>query len=243
MGATFAYFTASTQTSGSAEATVTTTKLQGATITFNSAESKFELLKYPGGLAVYGAKATIAKQEMSDPNDYEATFNLKIDYTNETDTDLTWDLYMVESEYAKLDEEETTTCKLHQKGEGNETQFWYADIDDSEENTESCDAAAITTKITSELTGKKIASGKLKKNTQSGQGHITKDTLQDVDGEQTDGDLNNRKINTSSPSTKYYYIVIKYPNSGEDQSPTDAGKTISATLSIDGDVSSTLYKG
>ena len=55
VGATFAYFTASTTASGTADATVTTSKQDGATITFTGTESKLELLDYPGGLAVYGA--------------------------------------------------------------------------------------------------------------------------------------------------------------------------------------------
>ena len=86
---TFAYFTATTTKEGTDPTTnVTTNKLDGATITFESAASKFNMLNYPGGLGVFGAKASIAKTEDGDENDYQATFNLKIDYTNQTKTEL-----------------------------------------------------------------------------------------------------------------------------------------------------------
>ena len=148
MGATFAYFTASTQTSGSATSTVETTELKGATIKFTREASKFELLNYPGGIAVYGAQASIEKQDNGDDNDYEATFNLKIDYTNETSTPLDWELWMVESQVDNLNASTTTTCTLRQKGEGATTQFWYSDAADSaDDNTQSCDAAANNDKI------------------------------------------------------------------------------------------------
>ncbi len=240
VGATFAYFTASTQTSGSATSTVETTELKGATIKFTSEASKFELLNYPGGLAVYGAKATIEKQQPDDENDYEATFNLKIDYTNQTNTDLDWELYMVESAYDGLDTAQTTTCTLRQKGDGAETQFWYSDASDAgTDNTASCKAETLVGKLTGTMGGTKIAHGKLNASTPSGT--ITKNDLDSETNFQDSGDLEGRKINTSTTKSKYYYIVVKYPNSGEDQSPTDAGKTISATLSIDGEVASTIY--
>ena len=244
VGATFAYFTASTTKEGTdPTTTVKTTELKGATVTFEGASSKFEMLNYPGGLAVYGAKATIAKTEdASDKNDYEATFNLKIDYTNETSTQLDWELWMVESEYDDLKAQETTTCELHQKGIGSETQFWYSDKSEGDDNTQSCDAEAITTKLQTTLTGTKLAHGKLEANQKSNAGHITKSDLDSSTNFADDGDLAKRKINTSDKKAKYYYLVIKYPNSGSDQSPTDAGKTISATLSIDGDVASTVYQ-
>ena len=244
MGATFAYFTASTTTTGETEATIETTKLQGATIQFTSEDSKFELLKYPGGIAVYGSKATIAKQEMSDPNDYQATFNLKIDYTNNTGTDMDWELYMVESQVDDLDPKNTTTCKFRQQKNDvtGETQYWYSDDESTPvESDEGCKATAIINKISTTLHGTKIASGKLLNGKDTEQ-HITKDT-ETEEYTKGDGTLEDRVINTNNKQSKYYYLVVKYPNQNKNQSTTDAGKTFSVKLSIDGKPASTVYQG
>ncbi len=243
VGATFAYFTATANPSGSAEATVTTNKLDGANVTFAS-EGKLQMLDYPGGLAVYGAKATIEKQQAEDQNHYQATFNLKITYTNPTGTDLDWTLYMVESKYDNLDASEITTCKLRNKINENELQLWYSDSDSGDPTEDAgCKGEVITTKLTQELNAKTIASGKLLKN-QLVDKEITKDTSTDDSGEYQKGegaDLEGRAINTSDKTDKYYYLVVKYPNKNENQSPTDEKKEIKVSLSIDGTVNLSLY--
>ena len=241
VGATFAYFTATATTNNSTEANVTTTKdLGGATVTFTGTEKKLELLDYPGGLAVYGAKATIKKTDPRDANDYQATFGLKISYINQTSTDLEWDLYMVAQEYDGLDADNATTCKLQQKQVGSEVQFWYADQSDPEDDTtQTCNGEGIATALDG-LGATKIASGKLKMK-QNDSKEITQDNLvEEADGTQHDGVLSKRMINTKSASDKYYYLVVKYPNSDAPQAD-DEGKQISVTLSIDGDIQSTLY--
>ena len=242
VGATFAYFTAATTASGETSAEVETSKLVGATVTFAS-DNEFERLDYPGGLAVYGAKATIAKKpEESSSNDYQATFNLQITYTNQTQTDLTWELYVTDTEYDELDAAETTSCELKQYSVEGETQFWYADNTESDtDNTKSCTGTNISTKL-SQISAKKIASGKLLKN-QSEAKTITKDTPSGVDGEYVKGDgadLSNRLINTKNKPNKYYYLVVKYPNDGTDQSE-DAGNPITVKLSIEGPAQVSLY--
>ncbi len=90
------------------------------------------------------------------------------------------------------------------------------------------------------MSGTKLASGKLKAN-KDGDGEITKDTVGD-EFTAENGDLEQRKINTSDKQSKYYYLVVKYPNSNTPQSETDMAKQIKVTLSIDGKPASTVYQ-
>ncbi len=239
VGATFAYFTASTQTTNTGNsANVTTNELNGATITFNGTASKFEKLDYPGGIGVYGAKAEIAKQVEGDKNDYQATFNLKIEYSNNTSTPLDWELWMVSKEDSDLNAEDNTICELQQKMEGNTTKFWYSDKDaGNDKDTTSCSGSAIIERLQNTLSGTKIASGKLKASTSA---TIDKNTSgEEID--EHDSDLQKRVINTKDLKTKYYYLVVKYPNTGKDQTSTDKAQTISVTLKLDGTPASELY--
>lgn len=207
------------------------------------------MLDYPGGLGVFGAKASIAKTKTDDTHDYQATYDLKITYTNETETDLNWELYVVDGIYDELNAQETTICKLQQKQSENKTLFWYSDGSGSDltnENGAGCSGSAITTYLTGTLNGKKLASGKFLKATSGGSTErtITKSTESD-EGEldtQTDRYLDNRKIDTSADGTKekYYYLIVKYPNNG-DQTATDQKKNITAKLEIDGNPTVTLY--
>ena len=233
VGATFAYFTATTSTSGSVSTEVTTSKVEGATVSFISTDSKFERLDYPGGLAVYGAKATIAKKDADANIDYEATFSLKIEYTNQTSTPLDWELYMTKTKDDELKAAEASICELKQNQDGTQMQFWYADHSQSDsDNTQSCSGSAIQTKLEA-LSATKIASGQLKANTESGE--ITKDDEDTEEYKKGDGedDLSDRKIDTKTTPDKYYYLVVKYPNTGTDQTEPEK-KTISISLLIDG---------
>ncbi len=247
VGATFAYFTATATPQGEgagSKADITTAKLDGANVTFEGG-NQLEMLTYPGGLAVYEGKATIEKQKPEDTNHYEATFNLKIEYINETDTDLTWELYMVAQEYEGLNAAEETTCELKQKQVGSQVQLWYADKNDDDADPSSdsgCDGEAITQAI-NKLNPTKIASGKFLKQ-KSIKTTIDKTTLTqpEISGgtQEDEGNLENRKINTQDTKTKYYYLVVKYPNDGNQSN--DVGKKISAKLSIDGDIQLSLHK-
>ncbi len=242
VGATFAYFTATTKTDGEgASASITTSNLGGTNFNFNSAASHYELLNYPGGLGIYGATAELKKAEsVSDTNDYEATFDLKITYTNKTNTDLDWELYVVDDEVT-LDSGEfaaTTTCELKSApGEAGKTKYWYADTTDAETDDQRCDAEAIKNKVTSDLHGEMIAHGQFPNVlTNSGEGTIDKNTEQGNLLTDATNNLGNRKLYTKSAegkaSKKTYYLVVKYPNKG-DQS-TDAGAKISVNLAVDG---------
>ncbi len=256
MGATFAYFTATSTTAGDAPSTsVNTTEVKGATITFAGEEERFELLSYPGGIGVYGAKASIAKTNEDDvSHEYQATFNLKIEYINKTQTDLEWELYMVEeANKVELNAEETTICKLIEKKDdaSGETRFWYSDIATEGENEatdKGCSASAITSKLAG-MGSTKIASGKLlhyeeeRDQSNDGKRTITKDTATDETGEynKDDGELSKRVINTKDKKAKYYYLVVKYPNENKPQT-NDQNKLIQVNLSLDGKPAATLYE-
>ncbi len=268
VGATFAYFTASTKAEdvGGNSANVTTNKLDGATLTFKETGEVLDMLDYPGGLGIYGATATIAKQDDNgdDSNNYQATFDLEITYTNLTGTDLEWELWMLNK---KIDElpfsseggfESITKCERKEQTDGTKTYYWYADADDlgiNYQSQEQCDAENIKAEVKTNG-GTLIAYGKFK-NGQSGQ-KITKAT-QNTDGtiqfnedesSQQDEDkklikknqLGDRTLNTVDTQSKVYYLVVKYPNKDTDQSSADAGKTIQVKLEVDADTAnSTIY--
>ena len=259
VGATFAYFTASTTTTGSGNSTnVTTNKFDGATLTFKEAGKVFDMLDYPGGLGIYGATATIAKQDDNgdDPNNYKATFDLEITYTNLTGTDLEWELWMLSKKIEELPFEgeeggfaKITKCERKEKTNGTTTYYWYADHEDSSEDYTSgqCDAENIKDEVT-EQGGTLIAHGKFK----SGQSDKKIDKTTQTTEEEiqfgvedpnsiTKNQLGDRTLNTVDTQSKVYYLVVKYPNSG-DQSENDAGKTIKVGLAVNADTAnSTIY--
>ena len=138
---------------------------------------------------------------------------------------------MVESKYSDLNPADTTICELQQQPVGTETHFWYADKGDS--SGKGCSGSAITDKLTQPkdtgLGGQKIASGILKKAEDTGNpttGSITSAT----EGPEYSKivDLSQRTINTTTGhDTKYYYLLVKYPNeSSTDQSKTDVKKRL-----------------
>ena len=247
VGATFAYFTAKTTSDGEgASGRVTTANIGGATVTFTGEASKFELLDYPGGLGVYGSSATISKTKSeNDNNNYSATYNLQIDYINETGTELDWELYVVDGSIKDdLSADKTTICKLQENKENGDTRYWYADgtgVSESQ-NNDSCTGSALINKITTTLNGKKLATGKLLSGKNENK-TITKDTKSsELSLEEEDSNLSNRTLSTNGTNQKYYYLIVKYPNDKQkDQSLTDAGKQITVTLSLEeGSVQSTV---
>ncbi len=264
VGATFAYFTATTATEGTGNtATVKTTDLKGAKLTFTNATEVLNMLDYPGGLGIYGATAKIEKEEAgSDTNNYKATFDLEITYTNQTGTDLEWELWMMPKEIKDLDFEEhggieaVTTCERKSESVEGNTYFWYADKDDHGTYTEQdrCDAKAIQEAVKSNE-GQLIAYGKLPSKSLEQDQKITKSTTkEDGDGaiqyEETEetlqsdplkeqkvaikaNQLGERELSTKEElSSKVYYLVVKYPNENSNQSSDDAGKDIKVNLNV-----------
>ena len=240
VGATFAYFTASSTAEGEgSEVKGTTNKVMGAKITFNNSDKILDKLDYPGGLGIFGATASIAKNDNGDTNDYDTTFDMKITYTNTTETDLDWELWVIDNKIGELDDfqdgglEEVTTCELKKKVDGATTYFWYADADDGDEYTgeQRCDAEAIKNAVT-KASGQQVASGTLK----HGPSEQTVDATSVTE-------LGDRKLDTSAGgvNSKMYYLVVKYPNKEQSQNE-DFGDTINVKLGIDEtSVESTLH--
>lgn len=128
IGATFAYFTAQVTSSGaSASQDVTTVTLGGTTLTFESAAKNFSYLNYPGGLGVIGSNVVFKKEATSgkpDSNTYMATYDLELNVTNPTKTDMKWALYVYDQ--SDIEESLDPGCVVQSQADaaGN-TYFWY----------------------------------------------------------------------------------------------------------------------
>ncbi len=243
IGATFAYFTTTVNSDnvsgGSTEGT--TAKLSGTTLTFQkNTQQTHEYLQYPGGLAVFGTKAEFKKDDNGDTNDYVATFDLEIEYTNPTSTTLHYTLYMLENAPSEADLD--PACELitqtGQNVDGKEATFlWYGNEgDDGSEGPEGKECTFGANALAAFGSATTVASGDL-----TGSGKIDRDT--EVGGEDNkieSGDrvdqnpLKGRQLDTrvGGTSTKYYYLVVDYPNENKDQSADATGGTISVSLKI-----------
>lgn len=119
VGATFAYFTASTNPDGSGGTdTVNTTTvgdidLEMAPVTVSND------LKYPGGFLVVGASVTATDSDTA--NDFDLTYQLNGTISNGTGTELTWTLYEVASQVATP----VTGCTVNEVKVGTETRYNY----------------------------------------------------------------------------------------------------------------------
>ena len=126
-------------------------------------------------------------------------------------------------------------CQLQSKvdPESKKTMLWYGTADDEESQ---CD---FPTKIEMFKLENAIASGTLT----AGNGDSSEKTINSktvLGSEIISGDrleenpLKGRQLDTSSTPIKYYYLVVEYPNEG-DQSDDAKGGQISVTLTIEKD--------
>lgn len=119
VGATFAYFTATTNPDGNGGTdTVNTTTvgdidLEMAPVTVSND------LKYPGGFLVVGASVTATDSDTT--NDFDLTYQLNGTISNGTATELTWTLYEVASQVATP----VTGCTVNEVQVGEETRYNY----------------------------------------------------------------------------------------------------------------------
>ncbi len=230
IGATFAYFTTTINKDSVAGGNTSgTTATVGNTVfTFNAIEDSYTKLEYPGGLAVFGATATVKNEDATDT--YEATYNLQIKYTNPTGTDLTWDLYELDNTVTGLD---SANCTLLHKEESDGVHLWYGSDGDGNTNTDAvCRYADEETKFPA---ANKVSSGTLKAN-QAVETTITSASSDDEITEATKSKLDGKTVDTKTNSSKHYYLVVKYPNEQSNQAEPesgDAGKTISVKLVVD----------
>lgn len=120
VGATFAYFTASTNlTNGGQTSTATTSQLSDVGLSV-TADLSYESMAYPGGFSVVGVKAETSKGA-TDTHNYRISYNVDMEFTNETGTALTWTLYEKSSQLTNAD-----SCTLQENNEtAGETHYWY----------------------------------------------------------------------------------------------------------------------
>ncbi len=258
VGATFAYFTATTTPSTeSGVGNVTTAKTDNTKFTFNGSDVDYKYLNYPGGLALIGAHAAFEKTTTDTDKNYKATYDLEIKYKNETGTDLIWALYVVEDD--NIDAADPS-CNLivDTVSSPTEVRYWYADsTDNAQSENKNCTLkGAELTDLTSQVP---IAYGFLRKQTSdvektvSDVGSGAQDELSmGVDkfisthaeeqheiynpaGAETNP-LENRELKTTDASgskDKYYYLVVQYPNNDkQDQTTSDKNKAIQVSLGI-----------
>ena len=98
VGATFAYFTATTTPNGNGGNTTATTTTVGNVDLTMAASTTTNDLKYPGGYLVVGASVTAKDTDTA--NDFNVTYTVNGKITNNTTTALTYDLYEVSSTVA-----------------------------------------------------------------------------------------------------------------------------------------------
>ena len=239
VGATFAYFTATNtaeEVGGAGTGEVNTTKLGNTTFTFEGKSLTNSYLDYPGGLAVFGSKANFEK-DSEDGNKYNLTFDLDISYINNTDTDLYWALYMTAGDALEADLD--PKCKLIADVKDTETHYWYADTNVAEGNAgKSCTLNASQKEIlsgTTMIAYGKFSSGQTALKSISGEsvsqgkvseGNETSPTI--CDGELCNpsgasNPLNGRTLDSEETKSKYYYLVVQYPNKDQEQQQGDGG--------------------
>ncbi len=209
---------------------------------------------------MFGAKAEFAKTDtMTDTNDYDLTFDLEINYINETSDNLLWALYMVEGDGLEADLD--PDCKLVSDVVGNETHYWYNDTgtkDEEEDETPTSCTLSSSQKETLQSTTM-IGYGYLKAN-QSQNAVINKETATQTGnpsgttvgnvtaelyntGDETNNPLKGRTLNTEDTKSKYYYLVVQYPNENSKQNEDEGSKTINVSLKVStGSAAATLRK-
>ncbi|MCM1053710.1 MAG: hypothetical protein NC483_07040 [Ruminococcus sp.] len=125
VGATFAYFTATTQVggegTGSGVADVSTATVSGARLELSPSDT-VTYLAYPGGFAYASAMFQSVKVDgEKDPNEYAISYKVNLRFSNNTkQTNLSWKLYKSTEKF-----ENQKTCELETTAYGTETRFYY----------------------------------------------------------------------------------------------------------------------
>ncbi len=201
VGATFAYFTASTAPSGDGSTgTVNTATVGNVTLEIAN-QTHDEQMEYPGGKAVVAFSVTPTKGG-GDSNNYNVTYNVTgtIDTTAlaESASTLTYKLYRVDSTTAASISDPVQSCvpikdTTTQPGT---THYYY-------------NSCAFDSKI---LGGEEVDSGTISNHSAVTQ--VKTDNLE----------------TSATGTTYYYYLVVDYPNVNSDKQNTDQGKSIKISL-------------
>lgn len=208
VGATFAYFTATTAAQGSAGTTDVQTTAEVKAVKFEKAQlAGRTYLAYPGGISHFGTQLIISKSaDDNSGKEYGVSYNLKLSYTNNTKTAIKYTVYETTSEVA-FDAGCTMTPDTS-AGNG-ETRYYYTCTKTAEDI-----AAAFGTTV--------LSSGELAADTAT-----NTDIAIDNSGSPFTVDTTG-----TTAINKYYYVVLEYNNANESQSD-DMGKTVSVTLDTD----------
>lgn len=203
VGATFAYFTATTTADGTGAGTsdVGTAKVSGVNLDYEPIENGIKKLEYPGGFAYAGIKLGLTKQDATDTKNYTVSYKVKMEFKNTTETELTWTLYRAAS---ATEITNNRTCEVSNAvPEGQSASAVYYAYNCTGDNTY----------------GESVQTGKIAPNTATATEVIT--TLDE-------------SLRTDAATGYYYYLVVDYPNNGNQNN--DQGKVISASITGVSDV-------
>ena len=214
VGATFAYFTASNQTTGAGGTAEgqTAADLGSTSITMSTdGVTGASNMTYPGGMMVAAAKVEGAV-EGNQTYDMSYTVNVEIDTTalGESTSEIKYTLYRVDDTAVSGDI--ISGCTYHEEnGDSGVKKYYYTGCAANSSITSGADVIATQTIAThnGEATTNSVVQ-----------------TMEDV---------------TSTGKRAYYYLVVEYVNDeAADQGKTDAGKTITAKIASISNGSATL---
>jgi len=199
VGATFAYFTASTQGTGAGEANAGTTISIGSVIfNMNDTTQGIAKVEYPGGMMATGAKVTSTVEGSGTfKASYAVTAKVDASELAAESTEVEYALYRTTT---PVTGDLVTGCTLKTTQNGNATQYSY----------ENCAANTALTEAVRVANGT-VAAGE------------TKTDIKVVD------DTNFASIATGNTVEVYYYLVVTYKESTQDQS-ADMGKQLTAQI-------------
>ena len=214
VGATFAYFTATSTTGedNDTASTGTATTVGGVNLAMTSATTDNDIA-YPGGYVVAGVSVTATNTDQK--NSYDTSFNVVGTITNNTRTALNWYLYEVTGSIA----DPVSNCVLEEDetSQAGETRYWYSGCTLDK-------GIATTTNAIANGTVAAATGSQEESNYVAGTASVTTTkkeqlTIANATGEDTPG-----------TTTTYYYLVVEYPNNTGASQDADQGQTIVAQL-------------
>lgn len=212
VGATFAYFTATTTPTGNGGTTdVTTTTVGNVALAMDPVTVTNEL-KYPGGKLVIGASVTASDTDTA--KDFDLTYRVNGTITNNTNTELTWTLYEIST--AATTPISGCTVNEDSTTQPGETRYSYT-------------GCTVDPDI---LGGTEVTKGTVAAATTTGEGESATTTA----GTATIAAAGEKLTTSNTGTATYYYLVIDYPDNGPQNA--DQGKQVLASLtSVDQAVS------
>lgn len=217
VGATFAYFTATSSSTPANADTGDVTTAQIASVNVTSTADKNAYLEYPGGISVLGAGVQITKDAVSAGSTSTVDYDVTLTYTNGTGTALKYTIYRAEKtgEDALALAAMDAGCTLQVNNVSGEDRYAYTCTSNAETL-----AGNYGTKVGETAT------------LEAGQ------TEQVITVDDETFALNSEdEVNNSY----YYYVIVEYPNSGEQNA--DMGKKISLSLDVTKATVSTVADG